>query len=206
MAMKPGVTGKAHFSADRRCRFWLSRTWEMEKGIALFVGLNPSKAGEDIDDMTVTKGMGFATRWGLGGTRHVNAYPFIATNPADLAQCTPEEIELNDLWVAEMVKKATVVVVAWGAFQKHMLRFRAVSKLLAPFNPVCLGMTGDGFPRHISRIAYATPREPWKQAIPGDEYKCQFCEAESPAADWKDNACPKCGRKYDCILAQEGDD
>jgi Zn finger protein HypA/HybF involved in hydrogenase expression len=38
------------------------------------------------------------------------------------------------------------------------------------------------------------------------EYKCQFCEEESPAKDWEDNKCPKCKRSYDPMLAQEMDD
>lgn len=37
-------------------------------------------------------------------------------------------------------------------------------------------------------------------------YRCQFCEEESPKSQWKDDKCPKCKRKYDPILAQEGDD
>lgn len=37
-------------------------------------------------------------------------------------------------------------------------------------------------------------------------YKCQFCEEESPAKEWKDDKCPKCKRSYDPMLAQEGDD
>ena len=37
-------------------------------------------------------------------------------------------------------------------------------------------------------------------------YRCQFCEEESPAKDWKDDKCPKCKRAYDPMLAQEGDD
>lgn len=37
-------------------------------------------------------------------------------------------------------------------------------------------------------------------------YKCQFCEGESPAKDWKDDKCPKCKQSYDPMLAQEGDD
>ncbi len=39
-----------------------------------------------------------------------------------------------------------------------------------------------------------------------DTYRCQFCEEESLARDWEDNKCPRCGRAYDAILAQEGDD
>jgi len=37
-------------------------------------------------------------------------------------------------------------------------------------------------------------------------YQCQYCEKRSPQAQWKKNACPKCGGVYDYILAQEGDD
>lgn len=36
--------------------------------------------------------------------------------------------------------------------------------------------------------------------------RCQFCEKDSPAKSWKGDKCPKCGGKYDAILAQEGDD
>jgi rRNA maturation endonuclease Nob1 len=35
-------------------------------------------------------------------------------------------------------------------------------------------------------------------------YTCQFCEKTSPAKEWKKkDACPKCGRLYDAMLAQE---
>jgi rubrerythrin len=34
-------------------------------------------------------------------------------------------------------------------------------------------------------------------------YRCQFCGKVSPAKDWKDDKCPKCGREYDPILAQD---
>lgn len=37
-------------------------------------------------------------------------------------------------------------------------------------------------------------------------YRCQFCGAESPAAEWVADRCPLCGREYDPILAQEEDD
>lgn len=39
-----------------------------------------------------------------------------------------------------------------------------------------------------------------------EEFRCQFCGEESPAAEWDDDKCPKCGEEYDPILAQEGDD
>lgn len=151
----------AKFSDDGRCRWTLSRTWDRKKGIVLFTGLNPSRAGAKIDDMTVTKGMGFADKWDFGGTLHGNAYPFITPYPKKLARCTAKEIEENDAKLIEMARLASVVVLAWGSFPAFRERFDQVAKLLAPWKPICLGRTKDGFPKHISRIAYASPREPW---------------------------------------------
>ena len=161
--MKPGVKGWAEFSEEDlpRCRFALGRVWEESKGLALYSGLNPSRAGADTDDMTVTKGMGFARAWGLGGTIHVNAYPFITPYPSLLGHCTEAEIERNDKRLVELAATARVVVLAWGAFPQFKERFWEVARLLAAFGPICVGRTADGYPKHISRIGYATPREPW---------------------------------------------
>jgi Zn finger protein HypA/HybF involved in hydrogenase expression len=39
-------------------------------------------------------------------------------------------------------------------------------------------------------------------------YRCQFCGQESQAKEWKarKDKCPKCGREYDAMLAQETED
>lgn len=40
-----------------------------------------------------------------------------------------------------------------------------------------------------------------------EEYRCQFCEQCSPASEWKnEDTCPRCGCKYDWMLAQDDDD
>jgi hypothetical protein len=163
--LKPGVKGDATFSADGRCRYHLERTWEPEKGYVLYVGLNPSKAGKDTDDMTVVKGQGFARRvFGAGGTLHGNAFPYIATNPVDLVESTTRDLEENDKWLLSMARRARVVVYAWGSFGGSLYdaRFRKVESLLLPFSPRCFGTTKDGCPRHISRIGYDTPHGPWR--------------------------------------------
>lgn len=162
--MKPGIRGWAEFSEEKpfpRCRFALGRTWDDSKGLVLYSGLNPSRAGADHDDMTVTKGMGFARAWGLGGTIHVNAFPFITPYPELLRACTTQELERNDQRLVELAATAKVVVLAWGAFPQFQARFRAVARLLQPFHPICLGRTQDGYPKHISRIGYATVTETW---------------------------------------------
>lgn len=34
--------------------------------------------------------------------------------------------------------------------------------------------------------------------------RCQFCGEESPKKEWgKDDVCPKCGKPYNAILAQD---
>jgi hypothetical protein len=159
--LKPVVTRFAEFSEDGRCRWNLRRLWEPSRGLVLFSGLNPSRAGVKVDDMTVTKGIGFAMLWGFGGTMHGNAYPFITAYPKDLARCTREEIEKNDAEFLKMAHEAALVVLAWGSFPRFKERFREVARMLAPFKPVCLGRTKDGYPKHISRIGYASQREPW---------------------------------------------
>ena len=130
--MKPGVVGQA--IKDDRCRWSLTRTWDLTKGYVLFVGLNPNKVGADVDDMTVTKGMGFARLWGFGGTLHGNAYPFIATRPADLVQCTEEEIAKNDEALLMMAQSAALVVLAWivPEVQATLLGGRPLARALQP--------------------------------------------------------------------------
>lgn len=163
MKMKPGVKGDATFSEDKRCRFHLERSWEPEKGFVLYVGFNPSKAGADLDDMTVVKGMGFARKhFRAGGTLHGNVFPFIATKPDDLLMSTEAELKTNDQWLLVMARRARIVAFAWGAFRGHEDRFRKVVALLEPFSPICFGTTKEGFPRHISRLGYDTPHQVWR--------------------------------------------
>lgn len=39
-----------------------------------------------------------------------------------------------------------------------------------------------------------------------DVYCCQFCNEDSPIAEWIADICPKCGKKYDAILAQDSEE
>jgi len=51
--------------------------------------------------------------------------------------------------------------------------------------------------------------KPVAEARPRDgTYRCQFCLKDTPINKWKagGDTCPECGKKYDYMLAQEGDD
>ena len=152
----------ARFSDDRLHRFELSRIWDETRGLAFFCGLNPSTAGKEEDDMTVAKGIGFAAIWGLGGTLHGNVHSLISTDPKRLRGSLDAVRPENDAALLAMAARARVVVLMWGAFKGFEESFARVAGLLAPFSPKCCGRTVGGFPRHISRIAYATPLEDWR--------------------------------------------
>jgi hypothetical protein len=37
-------------------------------------------------------------------------------------------------------------------------------------------------------------------------YRCQFCGEESLAKQWQKDACPRCGRLYGAMLAQDDEE
>ncbi len=59
-------------------------------------------------------------------------------------------------------------------------------------------------PAALVKAAEALDWEQCKEI--GMHYRCQWCAAETLGSRWNGDKCPKCGRAYDAILAQEGDD
>lgn len=49
-------------------------------------------------------------------------------------------------------------------------------------------------------------KKPKKRRTRAEIIRCQFCHETTPAAEWRKDKCPKCGRLYDAELAQDGDD
>lgn len=153
----------AFFSPDRAHRLWLYRGWDERKPYVFYVGLNPSKADHKVDDMTVKKGIGFAEILGCGSAYFANAHSLISTDPKRLYGA-PDAIHPDtDRYLLSLAVGAYRLIVCWGAFPKFDQRFNAVSDLLARYSPKCFGRTRNGYPHHISRIAYSTPLEDWRR-------------------------------------------
>lgn len=172
--------GGATLSADRLHRFRLWRhvghssdDWPA----VLWIMLNPSKADERTDDLTIRKCLGFSDRWADamdhpdGFTLEVvNLFSYRATDPADLwvwlaqhgppSYQPPDVMKANEEAILQCASAARRIVVAWGAQTDPA--FRAVSSRIVDhlerlgFDLWCLGTTKDGHPRHPSRLAYAT--------------------------------------------------
>lgn len=160
------MIGDALFSDDRKKRFWLSRNWAGgEPTTVNFIMLNPSKAGALADDMTVRKGVGFATRWGCNRMVFTNLSAYVSTNPAELPAYEAQDT-INLMHIQREIQAADIVVVAWGAIDPR-LSLRAGLREVISFVKrqervmYCIGTTKDGSPRHPSRIGYTSAPVYW---------------------------------------------
>lgn len=155
---------EAYLSDDRRYRYWLLRVWDESLPIMANIGANPSTADETVNDPTIRKDMGFATRLGFGGLLKLNVGGFRATKPRDWYQAAdPYGPENSVAHVLEYLAKFNVkqTVAAWG---KCVGRFAGRGKTIAANIPdiMCFGLNGDGTPRHTLMLPYSTQLEPFE--------------------------------------------
>lgn len=159
----------AYFNDERTKRFLLTRDWSegQQRSVALFIGLNPSIAGIEIDDMTVRKDIGFAKRWGFNCAVLANLIADISTDPWKLPYWKGFDQDNLDILDGQ-VRQADIVIAAWGtqpravyekvALAEHILRLKNATTREVH----CIGLTKGGFPLHPSRTAYTdAPRQYW---------------------------------------------
>lgn len=138
----------------------LSRGWGDLKKRVLFIGLNPSVAGEKRPDHTITVEVGFAMQWGFGALDKVNLFDWIDSNPkALLSAPAPAGDPRNIDTIRRQAESHETIVATWG--DGGALDGRAAYVLGALWDIrerlFCLGKTKAGYPKHTSRLAYATP-------------------------------------------------
>ena len=169
----------ATISECGRYRYRLRREWLLAPGLVLespecatFIMLNPSTANADVDDATIRKCVGFASRWGCHAIEVVNLFAFRATDPRDLRAADdpfgPDNTDALNAALSTAAGEHGPVVVAWGTQAKHVAA-RAqggVVRVMAMRHFVelqCLGTNADGSPRHPLMLASRTPLEPWPE-------------------------------------------
>lgn len=157
----------AKFSECRTFRYALWRNWDFQDDAnrVMFIGLNPSRADERKNDLTISKCIGFAKRWGYGGIYMLNLYAFRTTYPTELIAADEPDGPGNLAAFRYYRPECGLFVACWGSLE---IRYRprmewqsTISRVLKSINkPVhCLGKTKDGSPRHPSRLGYDTERE-----------------------------------------------
>ena len=161
-----GRRGTAVLSTDRTRRYLLTRRWDGGPLMAWLM-LNPSTADARTDDATITRCVRRARDMGtFGGIAVVNLFSLRAADPRELRACPDPVGPANDSFIIRTCQTAVLVVVAWGAHGAYLGRGAEVTSLLArsAIRPACLGVTGNGQPRHPGRMAYAAPLVPFTSA------------------------------------------
>jgi hypothetical protein len=139
------VHGAATFDQTGRYRYRLRRWWAPGPRVA-FVMLNPNEADARRDDPTIRRCISFARRWGFGSADVVNLFAYRARDPRELARASDPVGPENDAHLRRAVRRADLVVCAWGA--SRIARGRAVDLRDALGEARCLGLTKHGAPRH----------------------------------------------------------
>lgn len=139
----------------------------------LVVGMNPSGAGGEEGDQTMTVLWEFERRWNNGWHVMANVNPTRATRPRGMVW-DAAALRWNRIYLEETVKAVVsqdgLVVVAWGSpplpkvqrdhFRKEALLIYALL-VGAGAIPLCLGVSRSGAPRHPLMLRYDTPLVPW---------------------------------------------
>lgn len=146
-----GNTAGAAFDQDGKYRYDLYRMLQADNdSTVLFVMLNPSTADHVILDPTVTRCKNFAILWGFGSFHVANMFALVSSNPKALETAEDPVGPLNGQYIARLAKRASKVIVAWGAHKLVRQRQKHVLKLLYKYHEelYCLGYTKKGYPRH----------------------------------------------------------
>ncbi len=140
------VDRRASFSADRRYRYSLTRTWT--KGSRLVaVLLNPSVANETRDDPTTTFCMRRAAAWGFASYEAVNLFALVDTDPRGLRTVSDPVGPRNNAAIRRAVRRADAILVAWGKHGMLLDRAETVLAMLGDCELLCFGRNTDGSPR-----------------------------------------------------------
>ena len=136
----------AEFSTCRKYRYALWRIWDESKGLAMFIGLNPSTADEVENDPTVNRCISFAKDWGYGGLCMTNLFAYRETDPHKMKTQREPVGPDNDKWLTKLAREAAIILAAWGNHGSHLDRSSEVKKLIP--NLHCLGVNKTGEPKH----------------------------------------------------------
>lgn len=161
----------ATISADGKFRYSLSRE-KFDDGVglpnrAVYVGVNPSTADALVDDNTIRVLYGFSKRFGVGSFTVVNKFAYRATAVADLKGVVDPVGPDNDSYIRAACSDTDFVVFIWGALGKlsaeHRTRWVEVDAIVRSLGkqPMCIGTTSGGHPRHVLMQSFSLPLVPW---------------------------------------------
>jgi hypothetical protein len=137
----------ADFSEDRNYRYSLWRIWDRGKPLVMFIGLNPSKAGELNDDPTIRRVKAIAKNLGYGGVYMMNCFAYISTDPK-LLKINPMSKEWNDNMLTIIASRCQDGIFAWGNFDIVKSTGRDLELIEMFPNAKALHINKNGSPKH----------------------------------------------------------
>ncbi len=177
-AKKVSQISTAVFSSNGEHRYCLVRAWDFTKPRVCYISLNPSVADAKVNDATVRKLIGFATRHGFGSFYLVNLFSVIMTESKQLPK-EYDELVGDDLldWITLACLSTHATCICWGNTADlecwrddevkcgEWNQAKYVLEHLAELGikPMCLAMTKSGFPSHPSRLGYTDKMIPFEE-------------------------------------------
>lgn len=166
------VTRWADLSDDRRFRYELRRVWRPGPMLPAVL-LNPSVAGEAIDDATVRWFRGYTARHGFGGLCLANVFPFVQTHlAADELGALSLDTGRHLMGLVDVVNFAKqgrgFVLCGWGdgirkiPNQALWLSFVLTIASAHGVELRALGTTALGNPWHPLRKSHSLEAKPWE--------------------------------------------
>ncbi|MFL2509060.1 MAG: DUF1643 domain-containing protein [Candidatus Pseudothioglobus sp.] len=158
------IKKSAVFSTCKAYRYSLTRTWDLNQKLILFIGLNPSTADEKNDDPTLRRCLFYATEWGFGGLIMVNLFAFRATHPKDLKSAKyPIGID-NNQFIINAHDRAELTIAAWEMMVAFTIEARRCWNLL---KIRCASI----LIKRVSRLIHFIKKKTLIQKSTADKYK-----------------------------------
>ena len=157
----------AYVSADRRYRYWLTRTWDDTLPVLPWVMLNPSTADHRQDDPTIRRVARFSHDFGYGGLLVMNLFAFRATDPQEMMKADDPIGPENTDWLNELIDRQRAaeqpIVCGWGVFGDFKCRGKEWLRHAAGrgVTLLTLGETASGCPKHPLYLPSEQPLRPY---------------------------------------------
>ncbi|HTI72370.1 MAG TPA: DUF1643 domain-containing protein [Candidatus Limnocylindria bacterium] len=146
------IPNRCEFSADRVYRYSLLHRMRTGGRRIAWIGLNPSTADESQLDPTLRRIRGFSEREGFDEFMMLNVFGLRSTDPTKLLDHPNPIGPDNFAVISKAVRECSIVMAAWGGgkYSHHCDAAVEVGKILrkGKAQVLCLGMTGQGFPKH----------------------------------------------------------
>lgn len=159
----------AIFSPCGLWRYRLERDIGRPGPVVALLGVNPSKAGAEVNDPTIRKDMGFGERLGWGRIIKGNKFALVSTDIRGLRDVPDPVGPENDAHLEQIMRDADQVIACWGPLAKlppnRRKRWYAVARIADRVGKplYCFGRAQDGQPLHTLMLAYDTPLVPWER-------------------------------------------